>query len=84
MGKAGNCDASFAEATTDVAPQRQLEDQNRGSAAVASATIAGGALRLVRASDGMVMLKPRLPFCTNTVPACGTGREVSLDKERQC
>src|ERR1022692_4119965 len=31
--------------------------------------MAGGALRLVRASDGIEMLKPRLPFCTNTVPA---------------
>ncbi len=29
----------------------------------------GGAVRLVRASEGRVMVNPRLPFCTNRFPA---------------
>lgn len=57
-------------------------DQSRVSAAVASALSAGGTVRLVRVSDGTEMLKPRLPFCTNTIPAAV--QNASSPRPRRC
>jgi hypothetical protein len=42
--------------------------QSRVSAAVARVMICFGALVVVSARDGIEMVKPRLPFCTNMVP----------------